>query len=177
MAVVEEFLPILKAMVNRPEPLPACRHIKSYMEFASRRSYLRALGTVPAIGAIAGCLGSDSLGTLATHVSDQPGDIADFDRLLIQISGVRVKPEDDDLVELDADAEVDLTELTGEASELIDETELDTGSYEFLQLDAEATEAVLTEGGSATVSASGRGPADLRGVVRDPRGPDHNVHR
>lgn len=109
---------------------------------------------------LAGCLGGDGgdTGTLATYVSDQPGDIGDFDTLLIQIDGIRVKPQDDDLLRFDADAEVDLTELVGDASELIGETELDTGTYEFLQLDAEATEATLGDGGSATVELPGDAP-------------------
>jgi hypothetical protein len=91
-------------------------------------------------------------------VSDQPGDIGDFDSLLIQINGIRVKPEDEDLRQLDADAEVDLTELVGEASALVDESELETGSYEFLQLEAEATEAALSNGGSANVTTPGDAP-------------------
>lgn len=124
----------------------------------NRRTYLRALGTVPIVGAAAGCLGGGDTGTLATHVSDQPGDIDDFDTLLIQVNGIRVKPEDDELMRFDADAEVDLTELVGEASELIDETELETGRYEFLQLEAEATEATLSGGGSATVDLPGDAP-------------------
>lgn len=124
----------------------------------TRRSYLKAAGTVPIAGLVAGCLGGSDMGTLSTYVSDQPGDIADFDTLLIQIDGIRVKPEDDELQRIDADAEVDLTELVGDASELIDETEVETGSYEFLQLDAEATEATLSGGGSATVELPGDAP-------------------
>jgi hypothetical protein len=123
-----------------------------------RRSYLKALGTVPIIGAVAGCSGGGDTGTLATHVSDQPTDIGDFETLLIQVNGIRVKPEDDELQRFDVDAEVDLTELVGEASELIDETDLATGTYEFLQLDAEATEATLSDGSSATVNLPGDAP-------------------
>lgn len=129
------------------------------MVVLNRRSCLKALGSVPIVGAAAGCTGdSDGQSTLATHISDQPGDIEDFETLLIQVNGIRVKPQDGELEEIDADAEVDLTELTGEASELIDETELDTGTYEFLQLQAEATEATLSGGGSATVELPGDAP-------------------
>lgn len=128
------------------------------MTTIKRRSYLKALGTVPLLGSIAGCLGGSGSGTLATHVSDQPGDIGDFDTLLIQIDGIRVKPEDAELKQFDVDAEVDLTELVGDASELVDESELETGSYEFLQLDAEATETTLSGGGSATVNLPGDAP-------------------
>lgn len=125
------------------------------MREIKRRSYLKALGAVPIVGTTSGCLGGGDTGVLATHVSDQPGDIADFDTLLIQVNGIRVKAQDDDLEEIDADAEVDLTELTGEASELIAETELETNTYEFLQLEAEATEATLSGGDSATVDLPG----------------------
>lgn len=128
------------------------------MNELNRRRYLGVLGSVPIVGAVAGCLGGGETGMLATHVSDQPGDIDDFDTLLIQINGIRVKPEDDELQQFDADAEVDLTELVGEASELIDETELDSKNYEFLQLEAEATEAALSGGDSATVNLPGDAP-------------------
>lgn len=128
------------------------------MRETSRRSYLKALGAVPIVAATAGCLGGGDTGTLATHVSDQPGDIADFDALMIQINGIRVKPEDEELEEFDADAEVDLTNLVGDASELVDETQLETGTYEFVQLEAEATEATLSTGDSATVELPGDAP-------------------
>lgn len=123
-----------------------------------RRDALKAFGCIAIGSALAGCGSSGQTGTLATRVSDQPGDIQDFDTLLVQISGIRVKPEDGDLRRLEAEAEVDLTKLTGEASALVDETELDTGTYEFLQLDAEATDAVLAGGGSATVTVPGDAP-------------------
>lgn len=123
-----------------------------------RRRYLKALGTAPVVGLIAGCTSSGDSGTLATHVSDQPGDIANFETLLIQVNGLHVKPADGELQRFAVDAEVDLTELVGEASELIDETELDTGTFDFLQLDAEATEAVLTDGSAATVALPGDAP-------------------
>lgn len=128
------------------------------MRNIKRRNYLKALGTVSIIGAVAGCSGGGDTGTLATHVSDQPADIADFDTLLIQINGIRVKPADGELQEYDTDAEVDLTQLVGEASELIDETDLATGAYEFLQLEAEATEATLSDGSAATVNLPGDAP-------------------
>lgn len=125
----------------------------------NRRSYLKAAGTIPVVGVVAGCLGGGGgSGTLATNVSDQPGDIMDFETLLIQVNGIRVKPEDEELEQFDVDAEFDLTQLVGEASELIDERELETGTYEFLQLDGEATEATLSSGDSATVNLPGDAP-------------------
>lgn len=128
------------------------------MRDINRRSYLKALGAIPIVGGIAGCLGGGDTGILATHVSDQPGNIADFETLLIQVNGIWVKPLEGDLDKRDADAEVDLTELVGEASALVAETELETDSYAFLQLDAEATEATLTGGESATVELPGDAP-------------------
>lgn len=123
-----------------------------------RRSYLKAVGTVPVVGFVTGCLGGGDTGTLSTYVSDQPGDIGDFDTLLIQVDGIRVKPEEEEVQRHEADAEVDLTELVGEASALINEMDLETGTYGFLQLDAEATEATLNGGGSATVDVPGDAP-------------------
>lgn len=122
-----------------------------------RRTAVKAIGGVAIGSVLAGCTGGGT-GTLATRVSDQPGDIEDFETLLVQVNAVRVKPADGELEELDADAEVDLTELTGETSALVDESELEAGDYEFLQLVAEATEATLADGGSATVRLPGDAP-------------------
>lgn len=128
------------------------------MTVLKRRTYLRGLATVPVVGVLAGCSGGNDTGTLATHVSDQPGDIGDFETLLVHVNGIRVKPKNEELRRFDVDGTVDLTDLTGEASELIDETDLDTGTYEFLQLDADVTEATLSGSGSATVEVPGEAP-------------------
>jgi hypothetical protein len=66
-----------------------------------RREYLGAAGGVALGTALAGCLGGDgSTGTLATRVTDQPGDIGDFESCVVTISEIRVKPaggaDDDD---------------------------------------------------------------------------------
>lgn len=123
-----------------------------------RRTLLQLIGGLTLGTGLAGCSGGGDTGTPATRVSDQPGDIQDFETLLIQVNGIRVKPEDADLREFDADAEVDLTELIGDASAVVDESELDTGSYEFLQLVAEATDATLSGGGQANVMTPGEAP-------------------
>lgn len=123
-----------------------------------RRRFVYTLGALVSASTLAGCGSGPNTGTLATRVSDQPGDIADFDRLLVEITGIRVKPEDADIQEIDTNVEVDLTELTGEASALVKETDLQAGTNEFLQLVAEATEAELTGGGSATVQVPGDAP-------------------
>ena len=59
-----------------------------------RRSYLTAAGVAAAstVG-LAGCTGTASAtGTLATQVTDQPGDIADFESCVVTMQGIWVKP-------------------------------------------------------------------------------------
>lgn len=66
---------------------------------ASRRDYLRATTSLAAAGlaGLAGCSSAQAAtGTLATRVSDQPGDIGDFESCVITIEGFWVKPESDD---------------------------------------------------------------------------------
>jgi hypothetical protein len=124
-----------------------------------RRTFVKAVSGLVGTSALAGSGAGSNTSTLATPVSDQPGDIADFDRLLVAISGVRVKPAaEEELQEIDADTKVDLTELPGEASPLVNETDVDAGTCEFPQLVAEATDAVLSDGESATVHAPGDVP-------------------
>ncbi|WP_290814924.1 DUF4382 domain-containing protein [Halovivax sp.] len=74
-----------------------------------RRDYLRwsaGAATASTVG-LAGCLGGDGgTGTLSTQVTDQPGDIGDFESCVVTIEGIWVKPRgdgDDD----DADGEDD----------------------------------------------------------------------
>jgi hypothetical protein len=47
-----------------------------------RRTYLAAASTAAGV-ALAGCSGG-ATGTLDTHVSDQPGDIGDFETLVLR---------------------------------------------------------------------------------------------
>jgi len=58
-----------------------------------RRSYLQATGAA-ALGTVglAGCVGR-ATGTLATHVTDQPADIGDFESLIVTIEGVWLGPD------------------------------------------------------------------------------------
>lgn len=58
-----------------------------------RRSYLRATGAA-ALGttALAGCVGT-ATGTLATRVTDQPGDIGDFESLIVTVEGIWLGPQ------------------------------------------------------------------------------------
>ncbi|MFB6254177.1 MAG: DUF4382 domain-containing protein [Halobacteriaceae archaeon] len=125
-----------------------------------RRIYLQSVAGLVGSAMLAGCagLGGSATGTLSTKVSDQPGAIEDFKTLKVKITGIRVKPTDGNLQEINASSTVDLTKLTGEATALIDETELKTGSYEFLMLEATTTEAVLKDGGTPTVTVPGTAP-------------------
>lgn len=137
-----------------------------------RRTYLTATGAATAglIG-LAGCIGEDSTGTLATQVTDQPGDIADFESCVVTIVGMWFGPEDaelgDEEGETPADREyheydepqtADLVELQGENVRLVDERELDVSTYEFLQLDTDGVDATLEDGSSATVEVPGEAP-------------------
>ena len=138
----------------------------------SRRKYLIATGaatagTVP----LAGCLGGDASGTLATQVTDQPGDIADFESCVVTIVGMWLGPEgaesgeeedeepaDREYYEYDEPQEADLVELQDEATQLVDERELDVATYEFLQLDIDGVDATLEDGSDATVEVPGEAP-------------------
>ena len=77
----------------------------------NRRRYLQATGGVVALGTagLAGCLDDDSPGAtgfLSTAVTDQPGDIADFDSCVVTIDGIWLSPRTDDAEDAeDADDE------------------------------------------------------------------------
>lgn len=134
----------------------------------NRRSYLQAVGGVVAGVALAGCTGgSDSTGTLATEVSDQPGDIGDFESCVVTITEIRVKPSDASTEDGEEDAEesidvndeeADLVELQGDESALISEEELETGEYDYLKLTISNVEATLDGGGDSEVNTPGDAP-------------------
>lgn len=109
---------------------------------------------------LAGCLGGlggGSTGTLATHVSDQPGDISDFSTCVVTIDEIRVKPaESEGEKTIDAGgATADLVQLQGEKSKLLKEESLSTGEYEYLKLAVSNVDATLEGGGDATVETPG----------------------
>ncbi|MFB6302003.1 MAG: DUF4382 domain-containing protein [Haloferacaceae archaeon] len=127
----------------------------------TRRTYLQTVAGTAAIGstALAGCTGGKSTGTLATRVSDQPGDISDFESCVVTIAGVWVKPADGELVKREIEpTEADLTELQGERSSLVAEEEFETGTYEFLQLRISETRGTLTSGEEVDVAVPGDAP-------------------
>ncbi|MFD1597909.1 DUF4382 domain-containing protein [Halobellus rarus] len=172
----------------------------------NRRTYLKAAG-IAAAGTVglAGCAGTASAtGTLATQVTDQPGDIADFESCVVAIQGIWLKPSEGDSdadtdtagteaddsgtdserteadgtgeqTEADVDEsdsreyhefeepqEADLVELQNGNTQLIDERELDVGTYEFLQLDVTDVEGVLDGGDEAEVDTPGSAPLQFK---------------
>jgi hypothetical protein len=70
--------------------------------------------------------------------------------------------EDDDsgrrYIEFEEPQEADLVQLQGSSTKLIDETEVETGDYAFLQIDVAGTEGVLTDGSEAEVTTPGNAP-------------------
>ncbi len=139
----------------------------------NRRTYLIATGaaTVGTVS-LAGCLGDGDTGTLATQVTDQPEDIGDFESLYVTIVGMWLGPEgakagdeDEDTepdgreyYEYDEPQEADLVQLQDEATQLVDERELDVATYEFLQLDIDDINGTLEDGSDATVEIPGEAP-------------------
>lgn len=151
-----------------------------------RRTYLAGL-TATGIAGLAGCTGNGTAtGTLATQVTDQPGDIGDFESCVVTVVGMWLGPagSDDDDEEATADEtetnetvdedsqtsggreyheydepqEADLVQLQGEQTQLVDERELDVAEYAFLQLDTDGVEATLEDGTSADVQVPGEAP-------------------
>lgn len=142
------------------------------MEQLNRRTYLVAGGVATAgmIG-VAGCLSDGDTGTLATRITDQPGDIGDFESCVVTIVGMWLGPEGADAGEADDEGrrgrenyeydepqEADLVELQDGATQLIDERELDVASYEFVQLDIDGIDATPEDGTDATVELPSEAP-------------------
>ncbi|QKY15639.1 DUF4382 domain-containing protein [Halorubrum sp. CBA1229] len=135
-----------------------------------RRTYLAGTAIAGTVG-FAGCLGGGETGTLATQVTDQPGDIADFESCVVTIVGMWLGPEgaeagdeegeepaDREYHEYDEPQEADLVDLQGDNTQLVDERELDVATYQFLQLDVDGIDATLEGGDSATVGVPGDAP-------------------
>lgn len=90
-----------------------------------RRTYLQATGAA-ALGAagLAGCVGRAS-GTLATSVTDQPADIADFESLVVTVEGIWLGPEG---AESGADGEQSGDNETADTNETADGGETADGN-------------------------------------------------
>jgi hypothetical protein len=65
-------------------------------------------------------------------------------------------------IEFDESQEADLVELQGDNTQLVDETELEVGEYQFLQLNVAGTNGVLVEGGEASVETPGNAPLQFK---------------
>lgn len=154
----------------------------------SRRDYLRATGGLAAAGVtgLAGCLGGGATGTLATQVTDQPGDIGDFDSCVVTVIGIWVTSGSEDeedgeetadgdgegttvdesdareYHEFDDPQEADLVQLQDGNTSLLGEHELETGTYAFVQLDVTGVDATLSDGGDATVDTPGEAPLQFK---------------
>ena len=61
-------------------------------------------------------------------------------------------------IEFEEPQEADLVQLQGSSTKLIDETEVETGDYAFLQINVAGTEGVLTDGSEAEVTTPGNAP-------------------
>lgn len=127
-----------------------------------RRTSIKATAGIAAGSsfALAGCSGTGGdTGTLATHASDQPGAISDFETCIVHVTEIWVKPADGELVKKDVGEQTaDLTKLQGEKSALLEEVELGTGTYDFLQLKVSMTDATPKDGSEANVSVPGDAP-------------------
>ncbi|MFC6951267.1 DUF4382 domain-containing protein [Halorubellus litoreus] len=129
-----------------------------------RRRTLLGATAVSTVAALGGCLSSitgASTGTLATHVSDRPGDIEDFESCVVTVTELDVMPADADESEtLDVEeGSVDLTEVKGEKSELVDRSDLETGEYDWLRvtIDGDVDATLADGGGDATVKVPSNG--------------------
>lgn len=100
--------------------------------------------------------GGGNTGTLATYVSDQPGDIGDFESCVVTITEVRIKPADGEPITKSVDSvEADLVTLQGNQQKLVDKSDLAAGEYEYVHLSISNVEATLTGGDSANVMTAG----------------------
>lgn len=129
-----------------------------------RRTVLGSIGasTVAALGGCLGSLGGSSTGTLATRVSDRPGDIEDFESCVVTVVELDVMPagEDADVETIDVEGgDVDLTEVKGDESELVNEADLETGEYDWLRatIDGDVDATLADGGGSAEVKVPSNG--------------------
>jgi hypothetical protein len=135
----------------------------------NRRTYLQStagLATASTL-ALAGCTGSDT-GTLATHVSDQPGDIGDFESCIVTISEIEIEPVEGDAITKSVDdVEADLVELQGDSQQLVDESELEAGEFTYVHLEITNVDATLNDGGEANVDTAGNAGLKFETVTID----------
>ncbi|WP_246282688.1 DUF4382 domain-containing protein [Natronomonas halophila] len=114
-----------------------------------RRDYLVATGSAVAVSAFAGCMGGNGgddgnggndSGLLATRVTDQPGDIDDFESCVVTITAIRLKPAEGD----DEGTEEEDTEGTADETATPEETPTESEGTE-TEGDDEAEDEVVYE--------------------------------
>lgn len=112
----------------------------------NRRTYLQSIGIAAAGIGLAGCSDSAAAtGTLATQVTDQPGDIADFDSCVVTIQGIWLKPGENEDAEASDDEQADNDSAEDNGVEEQDEDDVDqSGGREYHEFD-EPAEADLVE--------------------------------
>ena len=105
--------------------------------------------------ALAGCSTAldpgSGTGTVSFYVSDQPGALEDFNHLNVTITEVTFVRADGNRTTKEADATVDLTQLEGANSSLVEQYELEGGDYEMVFLSVGGIDGTLMDGSSAEV--------------------------
>lgn len=115
-----------------------------------RRTYLLTTGAVATgMTGLAGCLGDNGdgsgTGLLSTLVTDQPGDIADFESCVVTIDGIWIKPSQEDEDDENGDTDENTTQSDDDGVQEQDEDDVDEGEgREYYEFD-EPQEADLVE--------------------------------
>ena len=110
----------------------------------NRRDYLQAVGGVAVLGTagLAGCMDDapGATGLLSTAVTDQPGDIADFESCVVTIDGIWLKPRDGDDTDDEDDEDTEDNGIEQQDEEDVDQS----GDREYYAFD-EPQDADLVE--------------------------------
>jgi hypothetical protein len=93
-----------------------------------------------------------------TDTGDDSGEGDDADAGGNETDGEEDAEEGREYFEFDEPQEADLVELQNGETKLIDERELQTGEYPYLQLDVSSADGTLTDGSDATVDLPGNAP-------------------
>jgi hypothetical protein len=119
-----------------------------------RREYLKLAGGAVAgsTAGLSGCLGGNNggeagTGTLGTQITDQPGDIADFESCVVTIQGIWIKPSTEADSDDEDDGSTDEGNTTDNDSETDDQDESggdESGGREYYEFD-ESQEADLVD--------------------------------
>lgn len=148
-----------KWWANTREETDFSSSLRSITYAMKRRNYLRATAGIAATSTLplAGCTGGDrGMGTFAAYVSDQPGDIGDFESCIVTISEIRIKPVDGEVITKSVeDVTADLVKLQGDKQQLVNESELAEGEYTYVHVAVSNVDATLEGGETANVDTAG----------------------